>query len=246
MTKRIWKFGGGWCAVSPKGGRAKYFKNHKAAQKYAGTGKKRTTTKSTTSKSRKSSTRRSNPAGGVKTGIRAKFGVWFRRARTILNAIGPGLNPFQPRYEAYPLEWKAKQVLRNYTGFRWDTGKIQIQEATPAWQGIGITAINDWFDRKTRKSAKISRGKIIHIISEAIPVIIAHDHASGSPDYTYEFATKYNRMTTGYDMVDGDWDAGRLNTYVLGKLVAWGYDAIVPQSIKSGLNRAFPKNINPF
>jgi len=103
------------------------------------------------------------------------------------------------------------------------------------------------WDRKTRKSGKISRGKIVHILSEAVPAIQAHITASdATTDYIWTFANAYNKHTTGYSMQTHTWDLSRVNIYAGAKAGAWIYDKVIPSGVKRTLNNAFPKGVNPF
>lgn len=165
----------------------------------------------------------------------------------MLNMLAPGLSAVQPAHRGYPTEWKLKRVLFNYTGYHIDANDFNFQNAAPAWWGMGTSLVNDWFDRKTRKSAKISRGKIIHIFSESIPAIQAYNAAAGTgPDFVWNFANAYNKHTSGYSIFNHDWDGSRVSLYAGAKLGAWAYDKVIPANIKSSLNNAFPKGVNPF
>jgi len=198
----------------------------------------------------KPSGRPSNPAGGHNTTTQAKIGLWFRKLRTLFNFTAPGLS-VQYRYPTMGLRDKANMLLRHYTGFyiqvapkmHWDP-----DSAIPSWQGMAVSAVNDWVDRKTRTSAKISRGKIVHILKEALPVLQAHYDASiryPGDSYSWVFANAYNKYTTGYSLMEHDWDGSRLTPYITAKLLAVGYDYLVPTSIKRGINRLLPKGVNP-
>jgi len=164
----------------------------------------------------------------------------------MFNASAAGIREFSPWRPSFDLGTKVYNIVLNYTGYNPATGGWQWQNAAPTWQGIGVSVVNDWFDRKTRKSSKITRGKLVHIISEGIPVIQAHLAGSGSSDYAWNFANAYNKHTTGYQMSDHTWDAGRVNLYAGAKIGAWAYDKVVPTNFKRMLNSAFPKRVNPF
>lgn len=200
-------------------------------------------------KSPKSSGKPSNPSGGAKTSKTAKIGLWFRKLRTLFNFGAPVVGVWHPHKRSTSTEVNLKRALHRTTGIylgpsftMWDA-----EYAMPTWQGWGVSAINDWWDRKTRTSYKISRGKFVHILKEAVPVLDAHFAASGTGSlYGWNFLRRYTKNTTGYDYYNHDWDGGRLTTYVTVKGLAWLYDTVVPQSIKSAANRIFPEGFNPF
>jgi len=208
---------------------------------------------SPTKKSQKSSTRRSNPGGAKMSAskyVQEKWGTLWRKLRTMLNVAAPGLRAWSPPLRSMPFEWKCAHVLRNYSGFQVATPGVHqewnIDHAAPSWWGIAVSAINDWWDRKTRRSGKISRGKIVHVGAELVPALQAHGAASGSAEYIWDFANAYNKHTDGYSMYTHTFDLSRVNLYTGARVAAWVYDTAVPSSFKRTLNNAFPKGVNPF
>lgn len=202
--------------------------------------------KKKTSKSSKSYTKRSNPSGGASTTAREKIGVLFRKIRTMANILAPGAREASPWSPTAELDVKLYRVLRNYSGYDANTGRWRYEDAAPSWQGILTSVANDWFDRKTGTSAKISRGKLVHILKEALPMVQAHMDARGTADYAWNFYNTYNKRTTGYSMQTHTWDLDRANLYAGAKVGAWVYDKIMPTNFKRMLNSAFPKGVNPF
>ncbi len=165
----------------------------------------------------------------------------------MLNMLAPALNAVQPNNRSYPSDWKMKRVVFNYGGYHIDANQFNFQNAAPSWWGMGTSLVNDWFDRKTRKSAKISKGKIVHIFSESIPAIQAYSAAKGTgADFIWNYANAYNKHTDGYSIFNHDWDGSRVALYAGAKAGAYVYDKVVPPSVKSQLNNAFPKGVNPF
>lgn len=111
---------------------------------------------------------------------------------------------------------------------------------------MAVSAFNEYFDRKTRNATKISKGKIVHIVPEAIPLLYAYDGSRGSPNRGWDFLRIYNKRTSGYDFVNHDFDADRLMPYATAKGLAYVYDKVIPSGWKSMANSAFPKGVNPF
>lgn len=210
--------------------------------------KKKTTGKSPkkTSRSRRSSTRRSNPSGGARVSYTEKWGTLWRKVRTILNMTAPALREWSPAGPVGPIDYKLQNVLRNYTGFDARQGNWVYERAAPAWASFVVTGANDWWDRKTRKSAKVSKGKLVHVLSEAVPALQAHIAASGHDDYLWRFADVYNKRTCGYSLSSHTFDLSRVNMYAGAKAGAWIYDKVIPSGVKRTLNNAFPKGVNPF
>jgi len=200
-------------------------------------------------KSSKGSSKGSTSAGGGSTSVtryvKEKWGTLWRKFRTMLNVSAPALNPYHYAYRGMSGEWKMQKLISNYTSYNLGSGTVDFNAAVPTYQGIAVSMINDWFDRRTRKSAKISRGKAIHVITEAIPAIRAHYDARFSPEYAWDFVNSYNKYTTGYSIRHHNWDIDRVKEYAILKIGAMVWDEVVPQSFKAGINRAFPKGINP-
>jgi len=210
---------------------------------------------SPTRKSPKSSTSASSRAGGASVGTvqraKAKWGVLTRQARSLLNFLAPAANQFNPDHELVPLDIRLYNTLLNYSGFNASTRSFSWSRPIASWQGMAVSALNDWFDRITRKSSKISRGKVVHILSEFLPAVVAHIQArvpANRPHgwgYGWTFYRSYNKQTTGYDFKDHTWDFANLEVYLGGKAATWVYDKVVPQSWKRTINGLFPKGINP-
>jgi len=194
----------------------------------------------------KRSTKPSNPSGGAKTTVKEKIGVWIKRGRTILNFSAPGLSAYSPKNAGLTGEEKLYKAVAKYTGYRADLGNWKFERAADGWKGMAVSAINEWFDRKTGTAGKISRGKFVHIAKEVIPMLTAHFRTRNlTKDRTWWAVNSYNKQTTGYDAHFEDFDLGRVNEYATLKALALGYDYIVPSSWKQSINRLFPKGINP-
>ena len=201
---------------------------------------------SPTKKSPKSSSRPSNPAGGAKTSATAKIGVIVRRARTALNLTAPGWGSmFAPGTRTF--EDKLYEAIARYSGYDPASGTVDIESAVPAYQGISISLINDWADRKLRNSARISKGKIFPIISELLPMLRARaDVVEGATSPMYEAARHYNKRTDGYDPGNHTFALNRVEEYAVGKALVAVYNKVIPQDWKSAANAVLPKGMNPF
>lgn len=250
------KLADGWHVVKKDGKLGKRaYKSSANAQKAQTRGRALSRGSSATGKSPKSSSPASAPAGGASTTVaqkaKAKWGVLTRQARSVLNFLAGAANQMNPDNELVPLDQKLYNTLLNYTGFNAQGRDFSWSRPIPTWQGMAVSSLNDWFDRITRKSSKISRGKIVHVLSEFLPAIVAHIHArvpSNRPHnwgYGWTFYRSYNKATTGYDFKTHTWDFANLEVYLAGKGAAWVYDKVVPVGWKRSINSLFPKGINP-
>lgn len=192
----------------------------------------------------------SSPAGGGKsTSSVAKLGVIFRRARTALNLTAPGWGAFRPGQGGVDgeLEGQLARTVRRYSGMNVLTDEFDLRHALPSYEGIGVSLANDWFDRKMRNSARISRGKLFPILSEGIPLLRARLEVPASANHPlYEAARNYNKRVTGYDPTTHTHEFRRVEEYAAGKLLVAGYNKVVPGSWKAAANRMLPKGFNPF
>lgn len=191
----------------------------------------------------------SAPSGGGSTSKIAKLGVILRRARTAINLTAPGWGSFRPGQGGIDgeLEGQVARAIRRYTGYNPLTDEMNLRQAIPTAEGIGVSLANDWFDRKMRNSARISRGKIFPILSEAIPALRARFEVPASANHPlYEAARNYNKRTTGYDPTTHTHEFRRVEEYAIGKLLVAAYNKVIPQSWKSSANAVLPKGVNPF
>jgi len=200
-------------------------------------------------KTSKPSTKPSNPAGGAKTTVKEKLGVIARKIRTMLNFVGPAVGQWHylTPTQGAGLDTKVGQITEHYIAYNTKNRNWNADSVWPTYQGIGTSMLNDWFDRKTRKSTKISKGKIVHILTEGIPAFQAYNDAEAGPEtrWFHTFVRSYNKYTDGYDMVAHDWSPGRMKYYAWGKIAAYVSDVLVSDDLKRGINSAFPKGVNP-
>lgn len=243
------KLADGWHVVK-KGGKLgkRAYTSQENANKAQARGRALSSGSSATGKSPKSSTSASAPSGGASTST-PKMGALWKSMRTLLNLFAGALNP-SCQHPASSFESKLRRAFANYTGVfesyagRWDW---HWGNMAPTLQGIGVSIVNDWWDRKTRNASKISRGKIVPIIAEAIPALRAHFAARESNgDYMWTFLDHYNKYTDGYSMRTHTWDFARVEMYAGAKAASWAYDKVVPRSWRRAGNNLFPKGINPF
>jgi len=206
-----------------------------------GSGGKSPASKKTKSKP---STRRSNPFRGGTTTVKKKIGVIWRGMRTVANTVAAAAGAWYQR-RRHGGRFIAQEGIKRYAGYDIGTGEVDLSYAVPTYQGVATSMVNDYIDRKTRFSTRISRGKIFPIMAEGYPALKAHFNSAGSPDYAWDFYRDYNKTTTGYDMYDHNWDLGRCTDYATIKLVALAEQYLVPQSWKSAINSRFPDGFNP-
>ena len=223
------------------------YKRTPAYRKAHGLKPLKSSTSSATKRSPKSSTRRSNPAGGASTGAAAKIGVIIRRARTALNLTAPGWGSFDPSQTGLNTMDKLTEGVRRYSGYNLLDSTLDLNRAIPAYQGIAVSLGNDWWDRKLRNSARMSRGKIFPLLSEALPTLRARmEVPEGHPNPLFQAAVNYNKRTDGYNPADHTWRLDRVEEYAIGKGLVALYNKMVPRSWKAAANAVFPKGMNPF
>lgn len=192
---------------------------------------------------KRSSRGRSNPSGGRSTSKMSKFGKLYKDLRTTSNIFAPAANPFSPRFAGAPIEAKAKRAFRNYFAYDLDTADFNFEYATPTWAGIATSMVNDYFDRKTGTAKRMSKGHLLDIAKEAIPIAEAHFTASGTGNYAWVFADRYNKATCGYSLDNHDHDLGRVTPYATAKGLVWLARTFFSPFL-SKVNERLPKGLN--
>lgn len=196
--------------------------------------------------SKKPSTGSSTSSGGGGSSSTPKLGLLIRRVRTALNLSAPGWgSALQPGTR--PLEDKVSDAVERYTSYHPQRGTMNWGPPKEAYQGIAVSLVNDWVDRKLRNSTKISKGKMFNLLAELIPALRARfEVPAGRLHPLYEGACNYNKRTTGYDPQHGYFILDRVEEYATGKALVAVYDKFVPADWKAAGNRALPKSWNPF
>lgn len=215
----------------------KGWKAYKAQQRKTKAGR-RTSTKTKSKTSTRRSARSSNSGGGRKV---PKLGGIFKKFKAAFNltaaAQGSATMPGT-------LEQKLENAIARHTGYLSGTDEIDINYALETYKGIATEIGVQYFDAKTRHFGNISKGKLLDVAEELIPIVMAHEDAKQTDTYMTNFARKYHKLTQGYDMHDGlwgSWDIDRAKGYLTVKLIR----AIGNKTgAVSYINRHLPKGLN--
>lgn len=138
-------------------------------------------------------------------------------------------------------EDKGKNALRRYAAYDLDTGTFNVDWAKANYEGIAISLIEDYVDRRTGHAAGLSRGAIADWVEEAIPMLRAHLDASGTFHSTTNHLLHWTKYRTGYDGGGNTFDIARAREF----LIAKGARIFLRKSgIASKINRRLPKKVN--
>lgn len=218
----------------------KGWKAYKAQQRKTKS-KRKSSPKPKSKGSTRRSTRSSNPGGGART---QKMGALFKKLKAIFNLSSGAQGAY---VNSGSLDGALRNALARYTGVMlYDTGltKFDTDFAKDNWAGMASEIGVQWIDSKTRHFGNMSRGKLLDIVEEAVPIIMAHEDAKGAPDYMTQAARNYHKYTQGYDMLDGSfgtWNFDRMKPYatVKGVRIVANKLGIIPW-----INKRLPKGIN--
>lgn len=223
-----------------KMGFKKGWKEYKAQQRKTAA-KRKNPPKPKSKSSSKPSTTFSNPGGGARTD---KLGAIFKKIKAAFNLTAAAQGSATYPSGTWNLEDKLENAIARHTGYLSGTDEINIDYALETYKGIATEIGVQYFDSKTRHFGNISKGKLLDVAEELIPIVMAHEDAKQTGKYMTNFARSYHKLTQGYDMhggLWGDWDLDRAKGYLTVKIVR----AIGNKTgAVSFINKHLPKGLN--
>lgn len=220
----------------------KGWKAYKAQQRKTKS-KRKSSPKPKSKGSTRRSTRSSNPGGGVRT---EKLGGLFKRIKSAFNLTAAAQGAAV--YPGMDFEDKLELALARHTGI-YEPGGVggldfNVDRCLETYKGIATEIVVQYFDSKTRHFGNISKGKLLDIAEELLPIAQAHEDAKRAPDYLTQAARNYHKYTQGYDMQDypwGSWNFERMKPYATIKIVRavgnkTGFIPFINKHLPKGLN----------